>query len=197
MRRPHIVPGDGEHVRLHVVFDAPFIGGTAVGKLTAVHARTHDKFPQPYAVEWNNNGKSALPLTILTIPYTHTHQRDQQRRGAASLLRYNTVTRLRLAQSKRYKQANKQMTGSFPFPLFPGRPYLAQAARAEKRALLRELGRAREAEAVMKAEADVHAIQLEAVLTVKKALSTEVRGVLLRWCAISAVVLAIDCRRHT
>lgn len=53
---------------------------------------------------------------------------------------------------------------------------LAQAARAEKRGLLRELERSRNAEAALRAEAGVHAIQLEAVLAVKHALATEVQG---------------------
>lgn len=49
-----------------------------------------------------------------------------------------------------------------------------QAFRAEKLALRRELDRAQEAEAIMRGEAEVHAIQLEALLAVKKALATEV-----------------------
>ncbi|CAM9105500.1 unnamed protein product, partial [Hapterophycus canaliculatus] len=48
------------------------------------------------------------------------------------------------------------------------------AFRAEKLALRRELERAQEAEAVMRGEAEVHTIQLEALLAVKKALATEV-----------------------
>lgn len=44
----------------------------------------------------------------------------------------------------------------------------------EKLALQKELERARGAEAAMKDEAEVHAVQLEALLAVKKALAAEV-----------------------
>lgn len=49
-----------------------------------------------------------------------------------------------------------------------------QAARIEKKELLRELQLAREVESAMKAEAEVHDIQLQALLIVKHALATEV-----------------------
>lgn len=51
-----------------------------------------------------------------------------------------------------------------------------KAFRAQKRALRRELESAREVEAAMRDEAEVHAVQLEALLAVKKALAAEVRG---------------------
>lgn len=50
----------------------------------------------------------------------------------------------------------------------------SKAFRAEKRGLQGELERAREVEAAMRDEAEVHAVQLEALLAVKKALATEV-----------------------
>lgn len=50
-----------------------------------------------------------------------------------------------------------------------------QAARAEKLALVRELERVCGVETAMKAEAEVHAVQLEALLALKQALTIEVR----------------------
>lgn len=52
--------------------------------------------------------------------------------------------------------------------------HAVKAFRAEKLALQRELGRAREAEAAMRDEAEVHTVQLEALLAVKRALAAEV-----------------------
>lgn len=49
-----------------------------------------------------------------------------------------------------------------------------KAFRAEKRALQRELERAHEAETATSDEAEVHAVQLEALLAVNKALAAEV-----------------------
>lgn len=50
----------------------------------------------------------------------------------------------------------------------------SKAFRAEKLALQTELERAREVEAAMRDEADVHTVQLEALLAVKRALAAEV-----------------------
>ena len=49
-----------------------------------------------------------------------------------------------------------------------------QAARAEKQALVRKLDSSSRLATAMKAEAEIHAVQLEALLALKQALTTEV-----------------------
>ncbi|CAM9202957.1 unnamed protein product [Scytosiphon promiscuus] len=96
-------------------------------------------------------------------------QRSQQKRKAEVTVGGKRVEAIQLAQQE-YLRLFEGMLGE----LLKIQREKSKAFRAEKLALRTELERAREAAAVTRGEAEVHAIQLEALLAVKKALATEV-----------------------